>query len=425
MHRLPTPVRGALFVVVGLVLAACGDADSTVRPPDPHPVPRGITFVDGFEAGAEASEDPDALLFVYVGRHNPTCPPCERMGKQVFSTPESAKISDTWTAVRIEGGTDLDKAGEAFMKRYGVRGYPTLLAVTAAGDLVDGDLLDGRLRDADYLFTAMTEANEKNRSFLAERDRLLAEGDAESLVTLAEHYVKRLRDDEARALYERALAMEPSARTTELLVGVLQHAGDAKAERKTLDRMIEQFSGHPNRMAWRMRRATMHVEAPTSAFGMDVALARMVEALEELRARVASEGRPGDEAAVRVRLAEYERQRRRAEVSTSHIDWILEKTPDTPAALDALILQAEGARERRDAKTAREYAERVLEKAPESRQAARAHMLLGDLAYGDADLDRMRKHFEAVVRLAPDSSLADVARQALDSVKRRRERDGR
>ena len=62
--------------------------------------------------------------------------------------------------------------------------------------------------------------------------------------------------------------------------------------------------------------------------------------------------------------------------------------------------------------------------APRSEEAANAHMLLGDLAYGERDTDAMEKHFKAVIELAPSSRMADVARSVLESIQRRRERDG-
>jgi len=73
------------------LLAACGDAENPADPPvtnagtgtadpgpeDPTPghgstAGRKIAFLVGFEAGIAAAKDDDQLLFVYVGRHNPT-----------------------------------------------------------------------------------------------------------------------------------------------------------------------------------------------------------------------------------------------------------------------------------------------------------------------------------------------------------------
>ncbi len=83
LHRIPIPFL--LAVAVALGLAACGDDGPTPRPtpdagsavtaptPDAAPsVPEPIRFVKGVAAGIEAAGDPDALLFVYLGRHSPT-----------------------------------------------------------------------------------------------------------------------------------------------------------------------------------------------------------------------------------------------------------------------------------------------------------------------------------------------------------------
>ena len=83
-----------------------------------------------------------------------------------------------------------------------------------------------------------------------------------------------------------------------------------------------------------------------------------------------------------------------------------------------------GARHASATEKVREHTNFVLETAPKSDEAVSAHMLLGDLAYGDHDLDGMEKHFQAVVDLAPESGMADVARNVLRSLERRRDRDG-
>ena len=56
---------------------------------------------------------------------------------RVFSQADSAQISDAYVAIRILGGHDITPAGEKFMARYGVMGYPTLLAEA----MVDNDAL--------------------------------------------------------------------------------------------------------------------------------------------------------------------------------------------------------------------------------------------------------------------------------------------
>ena len=63
----------------------------------------------------------------------------------MFSAAESRRINDAAVPVRILGGADMDDAGRAFMERYGVGGYPTLMAMTAGGAVLASDLTEGRL----------------------------------------------------------------------------------------------------------------------------------------------------------------------------------------------------------------------------------------------------------------------------------------
>ena len=92
MRRLHRPgwsgTALSLALAATLGLASCGDEGPAAAPapgtdpvastlaaptsdaetPGPHP----IQFLNGLAAGVEAAGDPDALLFVYLGRHQPT-----------------------------------------------------------------------------------------------------------------------------------------------------------------------------------------------------------------------------------------------------------------------------------------------------------------------------------------------------------------
>jgi len=341
----------------------------------------------------------------------------------VFSTPESGKISDRWTAVRILGGDDLDAEGAAFMRRYGLIGYPSLLAITAGGALVDRDLSGGRFRDATGLYQAMERAEESNRAFLAERERLLAAGDADSLLELAAKMEARLDLAAASALYERIVAAHPSVEAYDRWLRVLAAGQDREREQEVLDAVIAAYPDAEGRMAWRMRRATLHVEPPRNPTEEGEVRARLVRALEALREQVAAAGDVEGEAEVRVHMARLARAGGAPEEGDTHLDWIFEHAPDGRAALDARLLLAQAALRRRDADGVREQTAHVLEKAPDGLQAAVAHMMLGDLAYAASDLDGMEEHYGAVVRIAPDTEMAAMAKEAIEAVKRRRARD--
>jgi tetratricopeptide (TPR) repeat protein len=342
----------------------------------------------------------------------------------VFSTPESGEISDTWTAVKIIGGDDLTEDGAAFVKRYGIGGFPRLLAVTAGGDLVASDLLDGRLRDTAYIVSAMKDADARNEGFKADRTRLLAAGDPESLTQLASLYEERWNHAAALALYERVAAEHPTAEAWDLLLKALGNGDDRDAEREALDKALARFPHDERRMGWRIRRAVMHIEPPSDPLDEEEALEAAARALESLRTTVASENDSEGEAEIRIQLATIEHQRGGEDARDAHLAWVMAHAADGTAALDARILMAEAAIDRRDKEAARTHLAWVIEKASRSVQAAKAHMLLGDLAYDAQDLDTMEKHFGAVVELVPGTTMARDARGVLDQIRKIRERRG-
>ena len=342
----------------------------------------------------------------------------------MFSTPESGKISDRWTCVEIKGGEELDEEGRAFMQRYGLRGYPSLLAVTAGGALIDRDLQDGRMRTAEYLYQAMEQADEVNRGFLELKAKLSAEDDAASKEKLADLLADRLDFEPAAELYEAAYAEAPGEALVQKRLILLARLGDREAEEALLDEVIEQFPDAKEHMGWRMRRATIHIVAPTDPSEQGENARLHAAALEPLRAELAEAEDAEGEATVRIAIARLQHGLGEVDESQANLDWVFEHAPGGRAARIAYLTLAQRALEKRDTEQAKEHAGKVLEQAPKSEEAAQAHMLLGDVAYGDHDLDAMETHFKAVVELAPGTAMADVAKNVLDSIQRRRDRDG-
>ena len=95
----------------------------------------------------------------------------------MFSQPGSDEISDKYVAVLLLGGNDMNDEGRAFAEKYGVRGYPTLLALTHDGAVVNRSI--GRTRDG--ILEAMATAQTNNEEFLVEKEELEGKKDAESL----------------------------------------------------------------------------------------------------------------------------------------------------------------------------------------------------------------------------------------------------
>lgn len=340
----------------------------------------------------------------------------------MFSTPESGKISDRWTCVEIAGGDELDDAGREFMERYDVRGYPTLLAVTAGGALIERDLMQGRMRQAEYLYQAMEKADATNAGFL-ERKAALSD-DVASRLELADLHLARQELSAAAELLRTTFEAEPSAELAQRILELHARQGERDAETALLDDVIGRFPEAEEHIGWRMRRATIHIPPPTSEAEQAQNAAQNAESLEGLRATLAEEKNVEDEAFVRVSIARLLHAIDRAPESQAHVDWVFENAPSGRSARIAHLFLAKQAHGKRDAETVDKHAAAVFELDPKSREAATAHMMLGDLAYGDHDLDAMEKHFTAVVELAPHSSMAKDARNALEFLARRRARDG-
>ncbi len=62
------------------------------------------------------------------------CPTCRSLDKHLFSNPEvQAKINERYVFARIEYESE---EGEAFMKKYDVHSFPTLLVLSPSGERI-------------------------------------------------------------------------------------------------------------------------------------------------------------------------------------------------------------------------------------------------------------------------------------------------
>jgi tetratricopeptide (TPR) repeat protein len=273
---------------------------------------------------------------------------------RVFSKDGSAAISDGFVAVRMLGGTDLDDAGRAFMERYGIEGYPTLLAMTAEGDVLARDLP----RELEGILGALAKAKTDNEAFLAKRDVLAKKADLGSLTELADLYLGRENYAVARGLYERIAREKPDGDVLTRLAGILRRLGDKPAERKLLETAVAKHPGDARSAAWRIRLATL--EIPTQAQSREEWLAvveKQAAALSALFEVVRKEGKPEVEAAVRAELGTWLREKGDAAGSKAHFDWILENAPKSPSAAVAHLKLAEAALGAEDFATVVEHLE--------------------------------------------------------------------
>jgi thiol:disulfide interchange protein len=89
----------------------------------------GLVVLSLDEAIAKAGQD-DKLILADMSAI--WCPTCRRLDKEVFSDDDVKRvINDQYVFSRIEYESD---EGKAFMERYKVRGFPTLLVLNSAGE---------------------------------------------------------------------------------------------------------------------------------------------------------------------------------------------------------------------------------------------------------------------------------------------------
>jgi tetratricopeptide (TPR) repeat protein len=383
----------------------------------------GVAWVEGFAAGQAAGKERGKLLFVYVGRKTPPCPPCRALEAGVWSKPDSARIQEVAVPVRILGGADLDDAGRVFMERYGVQGFPTLMALTPDGAVLDGDLTHGRLgewiEDPAGAVTAIVEglaaAQAREDAFRAEAKALAEKTDRESLVRLGDLHAERMDPASARTLYEKALAAGPTVDVHLRLAEILAATGDTAGETKVLDEMIAGYPEHADRIEWRIRRATIDLpQGAADDVSLKILLDSYVERYRALAAKIAEEGKKSDEAAVRVRLSNLLLQREDPVAARAEVAWVLEHAGDSPYAADAyamLAMLAEAPPE------AAGHLKTLLEKFPKHPHAIHAHLRLFEMAMAEGDPETGAKHLEAVIRDFPESREAGFAAQILPQIR--------
>ena len=342
----------------------------------------------------------------------------------MFSAEDSAKISDTYVAVRIRGGAELDDAGRAFMERYGVRGYPTILAMTVDGAVLSPDLIAGRLRGwvgdpssgVTDLLASMAEAKEKDATFHEQVKQLEGKDDPESLAKLADLYAERFNDEKAKGLYEKALEAGPNVDIHLRLVELLAQTGNSEAELEVVSKMIDLYEDHEDRIQWRLRRAIIDLpQGAADQEALNELLATYIERHEKVLEEVKTEGDKRSEAVVRIRLANLRLQSGDEETARTEIQWVLDNVEDKSHLGEAHGLLAMIAKEPAERV---KHLEWILENTPDHPQALQARLGLFESSMGQGDVAKAVEHLEAVIRDFPDSrEAADASSQILPQIK--------
>ncbi len=252
----------------------------------------------------------------------------------MFSTAESKKISDDYVAVRLLGGNDLNDEGRAFMKRFGVRGYPTLLAMTADGAVLSTSFQ----RDTAGILTTMAGAAKTEAEFVAKVKELGASKLPEALRTMAGLYKSRKQFDQARANYEALTAKNPQVDDQVALLEVLSAVSDKEAHKALLGTLIETRKDHAKHINWRLELAT--ADLPTQIRSREEFMAMQKARKTALEALLPTVTKPSDEAVVRNELAVSLSRLQDSEGAAKHWDWILANAKDSEAVPGALMGKA-------------------------------------------------------------------------------------
>ena len=251
----------------------------------------------------------------------------------MFSQPESARISDAYVAVRLLGGNDLDDEGRAFAQRYGVRGFPTLLALSPDGAVLNRSFQ----RSLEGILGAMQQAATTQAAFEKTEAALRDRTDAGSIRTLARLYRDRMQYEAARKAYG-ALASHAQVADHVELLSVLQAVGDKAAEKALLSRLIEEHPTDPRAIEWRIARALSDV--PTQFASREERAAAQAQSQKLLTSLLETVGSPAEQAMVRLHLARILNSTRDREAALAHWEWILEHARDSAAAPEALMQTA-------------------------------------------------------------------------------------
>lgn len=124
--RLPL---AATFVAALLVAVGCGKREAEVKPVETEAA-HGIEWYAGsVDQAFEEARSRNLPIFLYWGAE--WCPPCHEIKATVFRSREFIERSRLFVPVYLDG--DAENA-QAIGERFGVRGYPTMIVFSPAGE---------------------------------------------------------------------------------------------------------------------------------------------------------------------------------------------------------------------------------------------------------------------------------------------------
>ena len=340
----------------------------------------------------------------------------------MFSTSESAGISDKYTAVRLVGGNDLDDEGKAFMSRYGVRGYPTLLAMTSDGAVLSREFE----RTTEGILASMTGATETEADFQLKLAASGSKTDAESLRTLAGLYMARAQYEQARDTYSKLAEKDVTVDDQIVMLEILGGLSDKDGRKGLLEKLVETRATHAKHIDWRMDLAMIDLETQITSREqwLDV-MGKKKTILSDL---LTSVDKPADQAVVRNELANVLAMTGDVETATGHWDWILENARDSAAGAEALMAKASsnfrsGRFDIEKLKAGRALLQEVIEKHPDHPAAAQATRTIPHV---DRAIDELAKKAveEAAAKKAAEEAAAKKAAEEAAAKDEKKDDDG-
>jgi hypothetical protein len=283
-----------------------------------------------------------------------------------FSEGKSKEISDKYVAVRLTGGDDITPEVREFMTRYGVRGYPTLYVMNA-----DGHLVVSRVgRSVDAMLQALADGEQSEKE-LAEAKK---KTDPEGKKALAGLLKDRLAWSDLAAMQQSDLKSAPSAGAYGELARTYALAGRAADERATLEKAVSLYPDAKERIAWRIRLATMGVDF-TKAASRDEYVKlndEAVKALDGLLAKLVEEKDAAGAATVHATMGNMLVSAGKADDAEKHFDAALAADAKGAAAPSAMMGKANCAWSRKDYAACKATLEKLIAEFPASEEAKRA-----------------------------------------------------
>lgn len=200
-----------------------------------------------------------AKRLIFVDFYATWCGPCKMMDRTVYSDSLVARESARFINRKI----DAEKGeGIALARDYRVTAYPTLLIVDASGNEMAREV---GYRPADR-FRMFLEDTRTGRGSITSIEKLIAKGSDsfENRIALGSKYLEAGRREDARAQYDRALALDatdPEGRAADLLVRIARSrsdGGDPAGAIADADAFLARFPSSSRRLEVLELKANAH-----------------------------------------------------------------------------------------------------------------------------------------------------------------------